>query len=143
MKICPYCAEEIQDAAIVCKHCGRDLTEGATEKVSQKRVQLVQKQAEYEKAIASWERYLNDQSQLVQQAGRQVTWALVGLLIGIFLILITLYGFGLILVIAGILAAITQSGKRREAEKNISKARKDIETLQKLVIQVKTELAAF
>ena len=30
MKRCQFCAEEVQDAAIVCKHCGRSLTNDST-----------------------------------------------------------------------------------------------------------------
>ena len=38
MKKCQFCAEDIQDAAIVCKHCGRDLVQEAKSAVQKSRV---------------------------------------------------------------------------------------------------------
>jgi len=42
MKRCPFCAEEIQDEAVVCKHCGRDL-DGSTTRDTAARESVLQK----------------------------------------------------------------------------------------------------
>lgn len=56
MKVCPFCAEEIQDEAIVCKHCGRDLNAPQPASLAAQKAkldQVVKKYVEYGYSLVS------------------------------------------------------------------------------------------
>lgn len=80
---------------------------------------------------------LKDQRVKVEKAladaKRSNTIALLGVLIGIFLI--PAYGLGFLLIIAGILAALTQSGKK-------GKATKELAALDAQISNVRQQIAA-
>ena len=137
-KKCPYCAEIILLEAIACRYCGRELNQEMPGVLSAKRADLTSKLTELEKTLVSRERYLQEQSQLENEAQRQVTWAWIGIVLGLFLIPVFI---GLILVPAGIMAAFTQSGKRTVARNNQAQARERIDILRKNIVEVRAALS--
>lgn len=65
----------------------------------------------------------------IEDANKSYKGGLIGVLIGFFLI--PVYGLGLLLIIAGGLATITQAGKRSGAKRELEQLNEQIKTLRR------------
>ena len=134
---CPYCKQPIQADAIFCGSCGKVLQATSPNVVGQKLEDLMREQLQLEKALAGWERYLQNQNDIAQEAGRTGSdyfWIIIGLILAPVII-------GIIVIILAAVDLSNKNTQRNEAERCKHKARQNIELIRNRILEIKIKIA--
>jgi len=138
IKECPCCGKMIHSDDKFCDNFGNDFAKGIPRPLAEVRAGLLDEQLNLEKNLTGWERYLQEQSDLVikmGQTGSRYFWLIVGLILTPVII-------GIVIIILAVAELLLMNTRRKNAEANKTIARRNIEIIRNRILEIWIELEA-